>query len=338
MGEQDPPPQELAKNARLFTIVSTRARLSALRSRRVVVRGGPGRIARAEARRGVLGTRRGNHAGTLSFMSENVRLGGMALGNGVLVHGPRHWACAIRGDGGELQIASGRKRIRSVDVEPRLLKGPARVAEVFALLPLVRRSLPEAELPFERPRIAGALVGAAMAARGVRGSRLSPGLQEALAGLLALLPALAALRGSEIAEYHGAEHITIGTYEHGEPRGREHERCGTHIVGPLLATGAAGTALARQAPSPARPLARALAALGALAASTELFTWMLQNEEHPLARALARPGRELQHRFVTAEPTDAQLQVAGAALAECLRLESAEDDGGRGESEEAPPT
>ena len=33
-----------------------------------------------------------------------VRLGGMALANGVLVHGPRHWACAVRTGEGELKI------------------------------------------------------------------------------------------------------------------------------------------------------------------------------------------------------------------------------------------
>ena len=49
---------------------------------------------------------------------------------------------------------------------------------------------------------------------------------------------------------------------------------------------------------------------------------MVRNPGHPLARALARPGQELQQRFVTAEPTAQQLDVAEAALAECLRLES----------------
>ena len=53
--------------------------------------------------------------------------------------------------------------------------------------------------------------------------------------------------------------------------------------------------------------------------------WMVSNPRHPLARALARPGHELQQRFVTAEPTAEQLEVAEAALAECLRLESRED-------------
>ncbi|HKP17832.1 MAG TPA: DUF1385 domain-containing protein, partial [Gaiellaceae bacterium] len=60
---------------------------------------------------------------------------------------------------------------------------------------------------------------------------------------------------------------------------------------------------------------------GAVAAATELFGWMVRNPKHPAARALARPGQELQERFATAEPDAAQLEVAEAALRACLELE-----------------
>ena len=40
---------------------------------------------------------------------EKLRLGGMALRNGLLVHGPTHWAAAVRARGGEIAVASGRK-------------------------------------------------------------------------------------------------------------------------------------------------------------------------------------------------------------------------------------
>jgi uncharacterized protein YqhQ len=253
---------------------------------------------------------------------QRIRLGGMALGNGVLVHGPRHWACAVRRDDGALEVASGRKPLRAIEVRNPLLRGPARLAEVFALLPEVRRKLPTAELPFQRPGVAGAMVGSALGLRFVRGSRLSPLTQEAIAAFLAVGPAAVALRGSNLAEYHGAEHIAIGTYEHGEERAKEHERCGSHVLGPLLLTSAAGSMLASRAPAHVRPLARAAAGVGAIAASLEVFSWMVRNDSHPLARALAKPGHELQHRFVTAEPSQEQLEVAEAALRECLRLES----------------
>ena len=48
---------------------------------------------------------------------------------------------------------------------------------------------------------------------------------------------------------------------------------------------------------------------------------MVRHPDNPLARALARPGHELQHRFATAEPDPAQLEVAEAALRACLELE-----------------
>ena len=40
---------------------------------------------------------------------EKLRLGGMALRNGLLVHGPTHWAAAVRTRGGAIEVASGRK-------------------------------------------------------------------------------------------------------------------------------------------------------------------------------------------------------------------------------------
>ncbi|HEX3256121.1 MAG TPA: DUF1385 domain-containing protein [Gaiellaceae bacterium] len=269
---------------------------------------------------------------------DKVRLGGMALGNGVLVHGPRYWACAIRLEDGGLEVASGLKPLRAAEIENRLIRTPARLAEVFALLPEVRRRLPAAQLPFQRPAVAAAMVGSAAAVKAVRGSRrLSSAAQEGLAALLAVAPAAVAMRGSNLAEYHGAEHISIGTYEHGEDRAKEHERCGSHMLGPLLLTSAVGNALAARAPATLRPAARAAAGLGAIAASIELFSWMVQNEKNPLARALAVPGHELQHRFVTAEPSQEQLEVANLALEECLRLESPANGDNRA-AEEAPPT
>jgi uncharacterized protein YqhQ len=130
-----------------------------------------------------------------------------------------------------------------------------------------------------------------------------------------------ALRSSDLAAYHGAEHVSIGSYEHGEVRAKEHERCGSHLLGPFIATSAVGGALAARAPRSTRGPARAVASLGALAAATELFGWMVRNPERQLAKVLARPGHELQHRLATAEPSPAQLEVAEAALAACLELE-----------------
>ena len=254
-----------------------------------------------------------------------MRLGGMALGNGVLVHGPSAWACAVRTGDGELQVVARRKRLRASSIRNPLLRGPARLAEAFALLPQVKRALPEARLPMEGPGVLAAMLGSAVVLRVVRRSGLRPVPRELVSSALSLAPAALALRGGELAEYHGAEHISIGTYEHGASRPKEHERCGSHLIGPMLLTNAAGNIAAEQVPERYRPAARAAGTVGALAAAVEIFGWMTRHPTHPFARALAKPGHELQHRFGTREPTSAQLEVAEAALQACLELEHDHD-------------
>jgi uncharacterized protein YqhQ len=97
------------------------------------------------------------------------------------------------------------------------------------------------------------------------------------------------------------------------------------MLGPLVASSAVGGALASRAPKHLRGPARLTAQLGAVAASVEIFGWMTRHPDHPVSRALARPGHELQHRLATAEPTPEQLEVSEAALAACLELERTAD-------------
>ena len=255
---------------------------------------------------------------------EKIRLGGMALPNGVLVHGPHSWACAIRHEDGRIEVASAEKRIQAARIKSPLLRGPARLAEAFALLPQIKGKLPEARLPMESPSVVVSMLGAAVAVKEIRESdRLRPAAQELLAGALSVAPALLALRSSDLAAYHGAEHISIGSYEHGGQATKEHERCGGHLVGPLVATSTIANLLAGRASERMRKPARVVAQLGALAAATEIFGWMTRHPSNPVAQALAKPGHELQHRLSTAEPTEEQLEVAEAALAACLELEHA---------------
>jgi uncharacterized protein YqhQ len=247
----------------------------------------------------------------------------MALSNGVLVHGPTAWACAIRTAAGEIKVVSGRKKLFAPGLQQPFVRGPLRLAEAFAMLPELRRRLPEARLPFERPAVLAATLGSALTVQVVRRSkRLGGAAQELVAGALALAPALLALRGGELAAYHGAEHVSIGSYEHGEERAKEHERCGSHLIGPLLAASAAGNVLTARAPVAVRQPARVAGAVGAVGVAVEVFGWMTRHPGHPLAKALARPGHELQHRVATAEPSPEQLEVAEAALAACLELEN----------------
>src|SRR2546423_13822019 len=119
-----------------------------------------------------------------------VRLGGMALANGVLVHGPKSWACAVRTDAGELKVVARRKRFSGAKIESPLLRGPARLADAMSIVPQIRRHLPEARLPFQRPAVLAAMLGTAVVVKIVRTSpKLSPAAQELASGLLSVAPA-----------------------------------------------------------------------------------------------------------------------------------------------------
>jgi uncharacterized protein YqhQ len=254
---------------------------------------------------------------------EKLRLGGMALQNGVLVHGPHVWGAAVRLEDGTVKSGSGRKPTLAPGITVPFVRGPLRLAEAFAVLPALKRGLPEAKLPFERPAVAAALVAASTGASLVRRSSLPVVPRETMVVMASLVPALIALRGDDLTRYHGAEHISIGTYESGEPAAKEHERCGSHLVGPLtIATALAGAA-AELAPARHRTKARIVGAVGAMGAAVEVFGWMSRNPERRLSRALARPGTELQRRISTREPSPEQLEVAEAAIRACLEAEEA---------------
>src|ERR687897_537259 len=93
--------------------------------------------------------------GSLPVPEDKLRLGGMALRNGLLVHGPSHWAVAIRADDGSVKVASGHKpRVTELDRIPGL-RGLVRLAESFAVIPLVKKGLPQAKLAFENPSVIG---------------------------------------------------------------------------------------------------------------------------------------------------------------------------------------
>src|SRR6188472_904993 len=89
---------------------------------------------------------------------EKLRLGGMALRNGLLIHGPTHWAAAVRDRDGEIQVASASKPELAPKLVARVpgLRGPLKLAEAMAVLPLARRRLPAARLPFEDWRVVAA--------------------------------------------------------------------------------------------------------------------------------------------------------------------------------------
>jgi uncharacterized protein YqhQ len=253
-----------------------------------------------------------------------LRLGGMALRNGLLVHGPTHWAVAIRSKDGSIQVRSGRKpHMRGVDGVPGL-RGLARLGEAFAVLPLVKHSLPEVQLPFQNRRVLGAMAGAGLTGALLRRSSRGGVQGEVAAALISLAPALIALRGGELAAYHGVEHKAIAAYEQdsdASEASKEHDRCGSHLMAPMLASNLAGTALLHHVMESPGRLAGGALALASAGVAVEVFAWSERHSGTATARALRRPGHELQRVIGTREPDERQLDVGRAALAEILRAE-----------------
>jgi uncharacterized protein YqhQ len=159
-----------------------------------------------------------------------------------------------------------------------------------------------------------------------RGEETSP-VRESIAAALGLLPAAVALRGSELAAYHGVEHKAIGAYEQGrtDPAtvAKEHERCGSHLIAPLLVLSVAGQlTVERLLESPGRA-ARIAAGIGAVSIAVELFAWCERNPDSLITRIVRRPGTEIQRLLATREPTPDQLEVGSAALDAILGAEGA---------------
>lgn len=248
----------------------------------------------------------------------------MALANGLLVHDRSHWAAAVRGPDGSLQVASGRApRLQGpAALELPLVRGLVRLGEAFAVLPVVRRRMPSARFALEdRSAITVAAlgaIGAAIARRRIR----SIALQEGVSAVAGLVPALLVLRGSQVAVWHAVEHKCIAAYEEGGIDGvqdardmaKEHERCGSNLVLPLLATGTVANILARRVSGRRGVITRTLASAVSIGVSVELFAFATRHPEHPVSRGVHAVGHWVQAAFVTKEPTEGDLVVGRAAL------------------------
>jgi uncharacterized protein YqhQ len=265
----------------------------------------------------------------MSETEEKLRLGGMALGNGLLVHGPTHWAAAVRTRDGGVKVASGRKPDFGGKATERVpgVRGITKLAEAFAVIPLVKRGLPEARLPMQDARTLGVMAAAALGGRVVRGrpdAARTVGREVAVAAV-SLVPAVAALRSGDLASYHGVEHKAIAAYEDdGEAADatKEHDRCGSNLVAPMLASTALGNVAVRRA-GLRGPAAEGAVAIGSMALAVEVFAWSERHADTILARWLRRPGFEIQRAVGTREPSEEQLEVGRAALDEILRVENA---------------
>jgi uncharacterized protein YqhQ len=257
---------------------------------------------------------------------EKLRLGGMALRNGLLIHGPTCWAAAARASDGSIDVASGKKpsfggsRFAKVPI----MRGPLRLAEAFAVIPIARMSVPSSRLPFEDPRVLGAGIACSVAGNRIRGKGPATPVREGIAAALGFIPALVSLSGSELAAYHAAEHKSIGGYEQDRDPAevpKEHERCGSNLIGPMVLFSLAGQLLVdRLVERPGR-LTRAISGLAGISLAVEVFVAAERHPESPIGRAVHASGHFIQAAFATREPTPGQLEVAVTALDAVLAAE-----------------
>ena len=271
----------------------------------------------------------------MSDDSPRLRLGGMALANGLLVSGPTSWAIAVVGDDGQVVVGSGPRPRIAVGIFERvpLARGVIRMAESMMAVPAARASMTEARLAMEDAPV-GIVVAATMIAGAIARRRISSVvLQEAAATTLSLGPMLIMLRMSPASRWHAVEHKSIAAYERAGAAGldtnaadpKEHPRCGSNLVLPLVVSGAIGNIVARRVPGMRRrALVRAGALVAGIGVSVEAFSFAERNPRHPVARVIHGAGHAIQAGFVTREPSEAELAVGRAAMNEILRAEQAE--------------
>jgi uncharacterized protein YqhQ len=260
----------------------------------------------------------------------------MALANGLLVHGPTHWAVAIRAADGAVRVSSGAKPRFAVGPLARipLVRGVLRMAEAMAVVPAARRHSPGARLAMEHVPVGLAMAGAGLAAAITRRRAGSILAQETVGALAGLAPALVALRASDAAMWHGVEHKSIAAYEQGgaeevaraADHPKEHNRCGSNLVLPLMLCSVAVNTAVRAVVSRPSAAVRLGAAAVSVGVAVEVFSFAARRPDHPVSRLVHGVGHQLQARLATVEPGPDDLAVGRAAMDEILRLEAAEAD------------
>jgi uncharacterized protein YqhQ len=271
----------------------------------------------------------------MSEESDRLRLGGMALANGLLVHGPTSWAAAVVDDDGEVIVGSGpRPRLngRLLERVP-LARGVIRMVESMMVVPAARAGVPEARLAME-DRPVGVMVVSTMVASALLRRRIKNVVaQEAAVATVNLLPILLMLRLSPASRWHAVEHKSIAAYERAGSLGiatnvvdpKEHPRCGSNLVLPLMVSSAVGNIAARAVRGRRRrALVRAGALVAGIGAAVEAFSFAERHPRNPMSRVIHGAGHAIQAGFVTREPDEDELAVGRQAMEEILRIEQAE--------------
>ncbi|HEX9494677.1 MAG TPA: DUF1385 domain-containing protein [Candidatus Limnocylindria bacterium] len=298
-------------------------------------------------------------------MSRSVKpttYGGQAVIEGVMIRGRRTIALACRRpDGG---IYRYREPLDSVLVRSKVARAPF-VRGVFVLweslsygMRMLMRSA-DVQLAAERPEqqqaqlgrggsagimfvsLAAALVlfiGVPYAATGLLRSAISSSLwlniAEGLLRLALLLGYLVAISFlpdiRRVFAYHGAEHMTIHAFEHGdpldathvEPYPTAHPRCGTAFLLLVVIIAIAAFAFVPRVNLIADILVRLALVVPVASISYEVLKLGAGHEDNPFMRLAIAPGLLLQ-AITTRRPDGPMIEVAIASLEEALAGDAA---------------
>ncbi len=152
--------------------------------------------------------------------------------------------------------------------------------------------------------------------------------------------------------YHGAEHMTVHAYEHGEPLETQavrryptaHERCGTAFLLTVMVVAIVVFVLVgRYDDLWMRLLSRIVLVPVVAGAAYEVIRLSARFESSPLVRLLITPNLALQ-ALTTRQPDDAQIEVAIAAMSAAIAADEGRPVGpladalATGAAKPAPPT
>jgi uncharacterized protein YqhQ len=281
-------------------------------------------------------------------------IGGQAVIEGVMMRAPRSLAVAVRRADGAVAVL--RESLAPLSERWRVLRWPV-VRGTPALLQSLAHgmralqfSAAQAVAEQEVPNALGMALATAFAvaagvgvffllplalAQGV--GRLIPALAGGVAftlvdgvfrftiflGYLALIALWSEIR--RVFEYHGAEHMVVSAYEHGDPltvagartHSTRHARCGTNF---LLVVVAVSVLVFAAIPGSWGFVAKFFSRLALLPVVAGIAFEVLRLGSRPRAHWLAVPGYWLQS-LTTRPPSDDQIEVALRALREVLDME-----------------
>ncbi len=273
--------------------------------------------------------------------------GGQAVIEGVLMRGPRHWACAVRRGDGTITVTEeplSSKLYTSRFWRLPFLRGIQSLAEMLhlgtrAIQWSARVQAGDQGIELSPRALRGSMIGSVVFALGIfvalplllagvlhRGQTgLVFGLIEGLArgviliGYLALIAMLPPIR--RLFQYHGSEHKTINCFESGAPvtvenvRGAStlHPRCGTGFIVVVAFVGFIVFVPLAFLPWPLLIASRLVLIPAVASISYEAIRGLTRIRRTLTGRILLTPVLATQ-RLTTREPDDTQIEVAIAAL------------------------